>query len=92
MQESYRFKVTGRVQGVGFRIATQRRALALGLLGWVRNCDDGSVEGLVQGPDPDDLERFRNGLLRGPPGARVDALQWQVQDGRAALGAFEIRR
>ena len=42
--------VTGRVQGVGYRMWTEREAQALGLRGWVRNEADGSVAALVGGP------------------------------------------
>jgi acylphosphatase len=41
---------SGMVQGVGFRFTVQRRALHLGLNGWVKNLPDGSVEILVDGP------------------------------------------
>lgn len=46
-----RFFVTGRVQGVGFRAFLIRQANALGLVGWARNCRDGSVEALAAGPE-----------------------------------------
>ncbi|MBK7564415.1 MAG: acylphosphatase [Propionivibrio sp.] len=42
--------IHGRVQGVGFRWALSAEAKALGLRGWVRNRNDGSVEALVLGP------------------------------------------
>lgn len=45
----FRFKVHGRVQGVFFRKFTQKEALSLGLVGFVRNADDGTVEGDAQG-------------------------------------------
>ncbi|TAJ55127.1 MAG: acylphosphatase [Nevskiaceae bacterium] len=73
----YRFRVRGRVQGVGFRQATQRRASQLGLEGWVRNCADGSVEGLATG-SPTALERLRQWLQQGPPTAWVESLDWQA--------------
>jgi len=41
---------TGRVQGVGFRFVAFRAASRCQLTGWVRNCDDGSVEMIAQGP------------------------------------------
>ena len=43
----------GMVQGVGFRFSAQARASALGLTGWVKNLDDGRVEVLCEGPEPD---------------------------------------
>ena len=92
MQESYRFVVTGRVQGVGFRVATRRKAQALGLSGWVRNCPDGSVEGLVAGPSFESVGGLRDWLRRGPPGAKVETLEWQAVDAPVETGAFVVRR
>jgi len=92
MQESYRFVVTGRVQGVGFRVATRRKAQALGLHGWVRNCADGSVEGLVAGSDFTTVTHLRDWLRRGPPGAKVETLEWQAVDAPVAADGFIVRR
>jgi len=66
-----RFIVRGVVQGVFFRAATQQTAQRLGLTGWVRNRDDGSVELLACGglSQLDELERW---LWQGPPRARVE--------------------
>jgi acylphosphatase len=49
--KSVRLIVTGRVQGVGYRIWAERAASALGIRGWVRNRADGSVELLASGTD-----------------------------------------
>ncbi|MPS25726.1 acylphosphatase [Pigmentiphaga sp.] len=65
--------VTGRVQGVGYRLATVRRAHMVGVGGWVRNNDDGSVEALVQGT-PDQVDQMLEWMRQGPPQARVDDL------------------
>ena len=64
-------RVTGRVQGVGFRWWTVHEALARGLDGWVRNRSDGSVETLLAGADRQ-VEDMVQVLHKGPPGARVD--------------------
>lgn len=66
-------RVTGLVQGVGFRWFVRERARRLGLAGWVRNLPDGSVEVLAAG-DPGQLELLRGELRKGPRGAAVDAL------------------
>jgi DNA ligase D-like protein (predicted 3'-phosphoesterase) len=62
------------VQGVGFREATRRRALALELRGWVRNADDGTVAVHAEGP-PAALERLAAFLAEGPRGASVSGVQ-----------------
>jgi acylphosphatase len=67
---AFRARVTGGVQGVGFRYSAVREALRLGLRGWVRNVDDGSVEVEAEGASPA-LEDFLEWLRRGPPGAHV---------------------
>lgn len=90
MRQSYRFVVTGRVQGVWFRQSTRQRAADLGLDGWVRNRMDGAVEGLACGADPAALDQLREWLTHGPPKARVDLLEWQVCEPSAVLG-FEVR-
>ena len=65
--------IRGRVQGVGYRAWTEVTALERGLEGWVRNCRDGSVEAVFSGPD-DDVAAMIAQCRRGPPGARVDAI------------------
>lgn len=67
-------RITGRVQGVGFRYALQREAASCGVTGWVRNRTDGSVEALVQGP-PEAVESLIEWARRGPPGSRVAELR-----------------
>ncbi len=63
--------VSGEVQGVGFRDATRRRAEALGVAGWVRNADDGTVAVHAEGP-PAAVEALIDFLRRGPRGAVVE--------------------
>jgi acylphosphatase len=89
MRASYRFVVTGRVQGVGFRAATRRKAAALGLAGWVRNRRDGAVEG-VAGGDAARLDEFRQWLQQGPPISRVERVEWRVDSGGDPGTAFEV--
>jgi DNA ligase D-like protein (predicted 3'-phosphoesterase) len=71
-EAAFRATVTGLVQGVGFRDATVRRARALGVLGWVRNGEDGSVLVHAEGA-ADAVEQLRAFLAQGPPGAAVTA-------------------
>jgi DNA ligase D-like protein (predicted 3'-phosphoesterase) len=66
--------VRGGVQGVGFRDAVQRRARALGVLGWVRNQDDGTV--LVHAEGPEDAVGELLGVLgEGPRAAAVEGVE-----------------
>ena len=67
---SVRLRITGVVQGVGYRDWTMRAARAAGVTGWVRNRRDGSVEAHVQG-DAAPCDRFADACLQGPPAARV---------------------
>lgn len=91
------FRVHGLVQGVGYRRFAAREAEALGLAGWVRNAEDGSVCGEVEGAEAT-LRIFQARLMKGPPFARVDHLDWErldwkPSDVRSSLPpSFQIRR
>lgn len=65
-----RWLIRGLVQGVGFRHATRREAMRLGVRGWVRNRADGSVEAVAVGEEAqlDALDRW---VRRGPPASSV---------------------
>jgi acylphosphatase len=65
-----RYRVQGRVQGVGFRAFVVRLGRSCGVRGRVRNERDGSVTVVAQGVE-DGLSRMRDGLEKGPPVARV---------------------
>ena len=84
-----RVRVYGRVQGVFFRYNTRRRALELGLKGWVRNVPDGTVEILVEGPR-DKVERLIDWARVGPPLAKVTKVDVQWEDYRGEFDSFEI--
>jgi acylphosphatase len=86
-----RVRVRGRVQGVFFRGATQEQARRLGVDGWVRNRADGSVEAVLEGP-PAPVAALLAFLAKGPPGARVEALQEGSEATLEGLQGFEIRR
>lgn len=64
-RKAVRFLVRGRVQGVGYRYFAQRRAAEEGIAGWVRNRDDGAVEGEAVG-EPAAVESFLAALRSGP--------------------------
>jgi acylphosphatase len=69
--------IGGRVQGVGFRYTCCHEARRLGLSGWVRNRTDGDVEVWAEG-SREKLDSFLLWLRRGPPGARVDRVQYNM--------------
>jgi acylphosphatase len=81
--------VTGRVQGVGFRWSAVREARRLGLRGWVRNDDDGSVEVEAEGPPPQ-LDAFLAWLHHGPPGAFVSGVHTRPVPPGSVRGEFDI--
>jgi acylphosphatase len=66
-------RVTGVVQGVSFRAATEKEARRLGISGWVRNCSNGDVEVLIAG-NPDALLEMHRWLHQGPQLAQVETV------------------
>lgn len=85
-----RLRIRGRVQGVWYRANAQERAGELGLRGWVRNRDDGTVESVASGDD-DAIEAYIEWCRRGPPAARVDRVEVEPGD-EVVEKDFEIRR
>jgi acylphosphatase len=86
-----RYRVTGRVQGVGFRYFVWREAEVLGVDGWVRNMADGSVEVRASG-SRDKLEELARRLEEGPRFSRVTSVSVADDAGEQVLEGFEIRR
>ena len=82
--------VTGLVQGVNFRWFTQRRASELGLVGFVRNRSDSSVEFVAEGPR-DALDRLLDAARMGPPSAVVENVQVEWAKSTGEFHRFEIR-
>ncbi|MDX2143099.1 MAG: acylphosphatase [Rhodospirillaceae bacterium] len=81
-----RIRVSGRVQGVGYRAWAQKAALKLGLDGWVRNLNDGSVEAVARGAKSA-ADQFVAQCQVGPFLARVMAVDTSACDD-AALKAI----
>jgi acylphosphatase len=83
-------RITGRVQGVGYRAWAQKTARKFGLSGWVRNLNDGSVEAIAQGPK-DTVEQFIAACQAGPMLARVTAVDTKVVESAELMLGFEQR-
>jgi acylphosphatase len=77
------------VQGVGFRAFVEAHALELGLVGWVRNCRDGSVEAVLQGPEAT-VEEMLELCRQGPPAAAVTGVVL-IGEGVGAFDGFDVR-
>jgi len=84
-------RITGRVQGVGFRNFTQTRARRLGVTGWVRNEADGSVRLEAEGP-PDALDDLADAVHNGPRMARVDNVTVEWGEAADDFETFRVRR
>ena len=84
-------RITGRVQGVGFRNFTQRRARRLGVTGWVRNEPDGSVRLEAEGPR-EALDDLAEAVHQGPRMARVEAVDMDWSDAADEFAVFQVRR
>jgi len=81
-------RISGRVQGVGFRYALAEEAERHGVTGWVRNRRDGTVEAVLDGA-PDAVEAVLAWSRRGPPSASVADVQ--IDDIPGVFERFELR-
>ena len=80
-----RVRITGRVQGVGFRYWTEATATALGLAGWVRNRRDGAVEAVFQG-EAEAVDAMLEACRAGPRFARVAQVETFDEAGPVEAG------
>jgi acylphosphatase len=85
-----RLRITGRVQGVWYRGATEAEARRLGVDGWVRNLPDGSVEVLVEG-EPETVRALVAWCRVGPPAARVKQVVETPEPAAGDLRGFHTR-
>jgi acylphosphatase len=85
VMETVRLRITGRVQGVGYRFWAIRTAERLGLRGWVRNRSDGSVEALVTGTR-EAVAAMIEANRDGPPGAQVTEVAVVSDEDDRSLG------
>jgi acylphosphatase len=86
---AYRYLVTGRVQGVGYRYFAVQEARRLGVTGFARNLPDGSVEVIAEGAD-DALSQFEEALRSGPSFAAVQNVDRAPAPSRGDAG-FHVR-
>ena len=86
----YEIKITGRVQGVGYRYFVNQKANEIGINGWVKNSRDGSVLVVVQGNEPD-LNTFIDYLQIGSTRARVEKILKYKMQFHTTFKNFEIK-
>ena len=91
MEEKIRARavISGRVQGVFFRVETKRAADRIGVYGWVRNRRDGTVEAVFEG-DKDRVDAVLEWCKEGPPHAHVVDVDVSWNDYTGAFQGFEI--
>ncbi|MCF7890452.1 acylphosphatase [Candidatus Bipolaricaulota bacterium] len=89
-QERAQLKITGRVQGVGFRNSTRRKARQLGVTGWVKNLADGSVKAVVEG-NKEDVEDLISWANSGPRLANVNKIEVDRKEAKNEFENFSIR-
>lgn len=89
MKNTIHCYISGRVQGVCFRMSASQQAKILGIKGWVRNLDDGRVEVMASGEDKL-LRDFQKWLARGPSMAKVLNVECTTVDDQGFTG-FTIR-
>lgn len=87
---AFHVRVTGHVQGVGYRAWARAEAVALGLRGWVGNRGDGSVEALIAGPE-DQVKAMVLAMSEGPGAARVTDVFTDAADPGAVAAGVVIR-
>ena len=85
-----RILVTGRVQGVYFRMFTQNKAKQFGIKGYARNLPDGRVE-IIAEADQSSIENFIKWCHKGPVTARVDHIEITELEADEVLASFEVR-
>lgn len=85
-----RLTVSGRVQGVGFRANTRRRANQLNLTGWVRNLANGDVEIVAEGEETK-IDKFMSWAKQGPRLAKVTDFKSNFENYKGEFDSFSIR-
>jgi acylphosphatase len=86
-----KFLIRGDVQGVGYRFFAQRAAARHQVLGYVRNCNDGTVEALAEGP-ANNVEEFKKDLVTGPQWSNVQHVEEIDLEPTGQYSSFRIER
>ena len=81
-------RIYGRVQGVGFRRFVQINAMRLGIKGYAKNLDDGTVEVVAEGYE-EALDKLLEYLRQGPPLAKVEKVDYEIEDYKGEFDSFE---
>lgn len=90
MKKQMVLKIYGRVQMVFFRDSTRRFAKKLGLVGWVKNEDDGTVKVIAEGEE-EDLKKLIDWCYNGSVLAKVDKIDIDWQEATGQFNQFEIK-
>jgi acylphosphatase len=85
-------RLTGRVQGVGFRYWVRRQADSLGVTGWVMNANDERTVEVVAEGEPEALSEMEQRIRRGPPGAIVESVEVRRGPATSEFDGFGIMR
>jgi acylphosphatase len=91
VQVARKFSIRGDVQGVGYRYFAQRAAAKHQVVGYVRNCPDGSVEAFAEGT-ASSVEAFKHDLATGPQWAIVNHVEEIDLEPTGSYSAFRIER
>jgi acylphosphatase len=81
--------ISGRVQGVNFRVSTRNAAREAGVVGWVRNLSDGRVEAAFEGSNAA-VRRLVSWCYSGPPAAEVERVELSWEDPINSEDSFSI--
>jgi acylphosphatase len=81
--------VSGRVQGVFFRLETKHAADGFGVFGWVRNKRDGTVEAVFEGSE-NSVMSILEWCKKGPPIAKVNRVDVKWEDYKGEFNSFDV--
>jgi len=90
MKSTVHVVISGRVQGVWFRVSTKQKAEQLGVTGWVKNTADGKVEALFEG-DKKHIQEMIDWCHQGPPSAQIDHVEITEQSSSNGFDGFSIK-